>query len=67
MSAPGMRPARPREPRPELVAAIVRRNAIRNIDRQIALIRRGPRTPENGNRIDRLLDQRHALTGKSGS
>lgn len=64
MTAPQQRPARPREPRPELVAAVARRNAIRNIDREIGRIRTGPRTVENTARIDRLLEQRLTLTGK---
>lgn len=67
MTAPQQRPARPREPRPELVAVIARRNALRNIDRQITTIRRGPRTAENTGRVDALLEQRHAITGKDPS
>ena len=54
MTSPQMRPARPREPRPEQVAAITRRNTIRNLEREAARIRErvGP-----GERLDRVLDQ----------
>jgi len=54
MTSPQMRPARPREPRPQHVAAIARRNTIRNLEREAARIRErvGP-----GERLDRVLDQ----------
>ena len=54
MTSPQMRPARPKEPRPELVAAIARRQQIRNLEREAARIRErvGP-----GDRLDAVLDQ----------
>jgi len=54
VTAPQMPPRRPREPRPEAVAAIARRNTIRNLEREAARIRErvGP-----GERLDRVLDQ----------
>lgn len=60
MTAPSMRPARPREPNPAMVAANARRNHLRNIDRQLATISQnhGPHDP----RIDNLLEQRRAIT-----
>lgn len=58
MTSPQMRPARPREPRPEAVAAIARRNTIRNLEREAQRIRDrvGP-----GERLDRILEDLHVL------
>lgn len=65
MTAPQKRPARPREARPELVAAVARRNALRNIDRELERLAREPRTPAQAARVDALLEQRHTLTRKA--
>ena len=58
MTSPQMRPARPKEPRPEQVAAIARRNTIRNLEREAQRIRErvGP-----GERLDAVLEQLHVL------
>ena len=65
MAAPNLPPSRPREPRPELVAAVARRNQererknmIRELETEARKVRErvGP-----GERLDQVLEQLHVL------
>lgn len=64
MTAPQQRPARPREPRPELVAAIQRRREITRIRGELEWLSRRSRSIREQDRTDQLLDRLNQLTGK---